>query len=55
MPNGRTWEQTSSGLWASREATKNELAIEALMQQWARGQINYKTVLKEIKRRKLDS
>jgi len=54
MPNGngRTWEQTSNG-WASRKSTADELKIDTLMQKWTHGLMDYKTVLKEIKRRKL--
>ena len=54
MPNGngRTWEQTSNG-WASRESTKDELEVDKLMQQWAHGLMDYKTVLKEMRKRKL--
>ncbi len=51
MPNGngRIWEQTSGG-WASREATKEELKVDDLMQKWAHGVMDYKTVLKEMDR-----
>jgi len=54
MPNGngRTWEQTSGG-WASRESTPDELKKDALMQKWAHGLMDYKTVLKEMHKQKL--
>ena len=54
MPNGngRIWEQTSGG-WASRESTPDELKKDALMQKWAHGLMDYKTVLKEMHKQKL--
>ena len=48
----RTWEQATNG-WASRPATPAEMKKQHIFDRWARREIDYKQVLKELKEQDL--